>query len=81
MMTPKEEYLLDCLANIAEISSESSVANFAEQAIYISRSFSDEPSLKEEYRGLVDEVWECYRDEEPPSYSLYERFEDLDIKW
>ena len=81
MMTPKEEYLLDCLANIAETSSESSVANFAEQAIYISGSFPEEPSLIEEYRVLVDEVWECYRDEEPPSYSLYERFEDLDIKW
>ena len=80
MMTPKEEYLLDCLANIAETSSESSVANFAEQAIYIPGSFPEEPSLIEEYRVLVDEVWECYRDEEPPSYSLYERFEDLDIK-
>lgn len=80
MMTPKEEYLLDCLANIAETSSESSVANFAEQAIYISGSFPEEPSLIEEYKGLVNELWECYRSEEPPSYNLYERFEDLDIK-
>lgn len=80
MMTPKEEYLLDCLANIAETSSESSVANFAEQAIYISGAFPEEPSLTEEYRVLVDEVWECYRDEEPPSYSLYERFWGLNIK-
>lgn len=37
MMTPKEKYLLDCLANIAETSSESSVANFAEQEIYTRR--------------------------------------------
>lgn len=80
-MTVKEQYLLDCLRNIAETSSESSIADFADQAIYISGSFPEESSLIEEYRVLVDEVWEYYRDEEPPSYSLYERFEDLDIKW
>ena len=38
-MTPKEEYLLNCLRNIAETSSESDIANFADQAIYISGSF------------------------------------------
>ena len=80
MMTPKEEYLLDCLTNIAETSSESSIANFAEQAIYISGSFPEEESSIEEYNTLVNELWECYRSEEPPSYSLYERFEDLNIK-
>lgn len=81
MMTPKEEYLLDCLANIAETSSESSVANFAEQAIYISGSFPEEESVVEKYKGLVNELWECCRSEEPPSYNLYERFEELNIKW
>lgn len=80
MMTPKEEYLLDCLTNIAETSSESSIANFAEQAIYISGSFPEEESLIEEYTELVDELWECYRSEEPPSYNLYERFWGLNIK-
>ena len=79
-MTPKEEYLLDCLGNIAETSSESSIANFAEQAIYISGSFPEEESIVEEYKGLVNELWECYRSEEPPPYDLYERFEDLNIK-
>lgn len=79
-MTPKEEYLLNCLRNIAETSSESAIADFADQAIYISGSFPEEPSLTEEYNGLVNELWECYRSEEPPSYNLYERFEDLDIK-
>ena len=34
-MTPKEEYLLNCLRNIAETSSESDIADFADQAIYI----------------------------------------------
>lgn len=79
-MTPKEDYLLNCLRNIAETSSESSIADFADQAIYISGSFPEEPSLTEEYTELVNELWECYRSEEPPSYDLYERFEDLDIK-
>lgn len=79
-MTPKEEYLLNCLRNIAETSSESDIANFADQAIYISGSFPNEPDLTEEYRELVDELWECYRSEEPHPYDLYERFEDLNIK-
>lgn len=79
-MTVKEQYLLDCLRHIIETASESSIADFADQAIYISGSFPEEPSLKEEYNGLVNELWECYRSEEPPSYNLYERFEDLDIK-
>lgn len=73
-MTVKEQYLLDCLENIAETSSESSIANFAEQAIYISGSFPEEESIVEEYEELVDELLECYRSEEPPSYNLYERF-------
>lgn len=79
-MTPKEEYLLNCLRNIAETSSESDIANFADQAIYISGSFPEEPSLTEEYTKLVNELWECYCNEEPPSHNLYERFEELNIK-
>ena len=79
-MTVKEQYLLDCLRNIAETSSESSIADFADQAIYISRSFPEEESVIEEYTELVNELWECYRSEEPPSYNLYERFEELNVK-
>ncbi|AHC94095.1 hypothetical protein T548_0017 [Lactococcus phage phiL47] len=79
-MTPKEEYLLNCLRNIAETSNESDIANFADQAIYISGSFPEEESIVEEYTKLVNELWGCYCSEEPPSYNLYERFEDLNIK-
>ena len=79
-MTPKEEYLLDCLRHIAEVSSESLIANFADQVIYISGAFPEEPSLTKEYKLLVNELWECCQGVEPPSYNLCERFEELDIK-
>lgn len=79
-MTPKEEYLLNCLKHIAETSSESDITDFADQAIYISGSFPEEESIVEEYTKLVNELWGCYCSEEPPSYNLYERFEDLNIK-
>ena len=79
-MTPKEEYLLNCLRHIAKTSSESDIADFADQAIYISGTSPEEKSIVEEYEELVDELWECYRSEEPPPYDLYERFEDLNIK-
>ncbi len=79
-MTPKEEYLLNCLRNIAETSSESDIANFADQATYISGSFPEEESIVKEYTKLVNELWECYSSEEPPSYNLYERFEELNVK-
>ena len=79
-MTVKEQYLLDFLRNIAETSSESSIADFADQAIYISGSFPEEESIVEEYEELVDELWEYYRSEEQPSYNLYERFWGLNVK-
>lgn len=79
-ITPKEEYLLNCLRHIAETSSESEIADFADQAIYISGSFPKEESLAEEYTKLVNELWKCYSSEEPPSYNLYERFEELNVK-
>lgn len=79
-ITPKEEYLLNCLRHIAEASSESDIADFAGQAIYISGTFPEEKSIVEEYSELVNELWECYHSEEPPPYNLYERFEDLNIK-
>ena len=79
-MTPKEEYLLNCLEIIAETTSESDTGNFAYEAIYTFGSFPEEESIVEEYEELVDELWECYRSEEPPPYDLYERFEDLNIK-
>ena len=55
-MTPKEEYLLNCLGHIAETSSESDIADFADQAIYISGSFPEEKSILEEYTELVNEL-------------------------
>ena len=79
-MTPKEEYLLNCLEDIAETTSESDTGNFAYEAIYISGSFPEEESIVEEYTKLVNELWECYSSEEPPSYNLYERFKELNVK-
>ncbi|QGJ84897.1 hypothetical protein [Lactococcus phage P1048] len=79
-ITPREEYLLNCLRHISETSSESDVADFAYEAIYISGTFPEEKSIVEEYLELVNELWECCRSEEPPLYDLYERFEELNIK-
>lgn len=55
-ITPKEEYLLNCLRHIAETSSASDIADFADQAIYISGTFPEEKSIVEEYSELVNEL-------------------------
>lgn len=65
-MTPKEEYLLNCLKNITKMSSDSNIAKFADQAICISDEFTEEPSLTEEYNRLISELLECYCSKEPP---------------
>lgn len=79
-MTPKEEYLLNCLRHIAETSKESDIADFADQAIYVSGSYPSQKNIEDKYYSLVDKLWECYCSEEPIPKSLYDKFWELELK-
>lgn len=80
MLTEKEIFLMDCLRHIAETSKESDIADFADQAIYISGSYPSQKNIEDEYYSLVDKLWECYCSEEPIPKSLYDKFWELELK-